>query len=144
MRPKSIQRFDIFYLGALALGLVSTAIGWNTTLERMQADAATAAIATPVMVGSIVIGFGISLLLWFFTSRMRSTIAKWILVFFTVIGVLSLAFTMLNGASPGGITGILGIVSTVLQIAAAVMLFRPDAVAWFKGEQAGDPATPFE
>lgn len=35
MRPKSIQRFDIFYLGALALGLVSTAIGWNATMERM-------------------------------------------------------------------------------------------------------------
>jgi FtsH-binding integral membrane protein len=144
MRPKSIQRFDIFYLGALALGLVSTAIGWNATMERMQADAATAAIATPVMVGSIVIGFGISLLLWFFTSRMRSTIAKWILVLFSVLGVLSLVFTMLNGASPGGIPGILSIVSTVLQVAAVVMLFQPDAVAWFKGEQAGDPATPFE
>lgn len=72
MRPKSIQRFDIFYLGALALGLVSTAIGWNATMERMQADPATAAIATPVMLGSVIVGFGISLLLWFFTSRMRS------------------------------------------------------------------------
>jgi FtsH-binding integral membrane protein len=144
MRPKSIQRFDLFYLGALALGLVSTAIGWNATMERMQADAATAAVATPVMLGSVIIGFGISLLLWFFTSRMRSAVAKWIVVIFFVLGVLSLVFTMLNGASPGGIPGILSIVSTVLQAAAVYMLFQPDAVAWFKGEPTGDPTTPFE
>lgn len=144
MRPKSIQRFDIFYLGALALGLVSTAIGWNTTMERMQADAATAAIATPVMLGSVIVGFGISLLLWFFTSRMRSNIARWIVVIFFVIGVLSLLFTLLNGAYPGGVTGILSILSTALQAAAVVMLFKPDAVAWFKGQPTGPAETPFE
>jgi hypothetical protein len=139
-----MQIFDMLYLGAIALGLVSTAIGWNTMKEGMQADPLTAAVATPVMVGSVIIGFGISLLLWFFTSRMRSTIAKWILTIFSVIGVLSLVFPMLNGAAPAGIPGILSIVSTVLQVAAVVMLFRPDAVAWFRGEQAGDPARPFE
>lgn len=144
MRPKSIQRFDIFYLGALALGLISTAIGWNATMERMQADAATAAIATPVMLGSVIVGFGISLLLWFFTSRMRSNIAKWIIVIFFVIGVLSLVFTILNGSSPAGIPGILSILSTVLQAVAVFMLFKPDAVAWFKGQPTGPAETPFE
>ena len=110
----------------------------------MQADAATAAIATPVMLGSVIVGFGISLLLWFFTSRMRSNIAKWIIVIFFVIGVLSLVFTILNGSSPAGIPGILSILSTVLQAVAVFMLFKPDAVAWFKGQPTGPAETPFE
>lgn len=144
MRPKSIQRFDIFYLGALALGLVNTAFGWTDTMARMQADASTAAIATPIMLGSVIIGFGISLLLWFFVSRMRSTIAKWILVVFFVLGVLSLLFTLMNGQFPGGIVGVLSVVSTVLQAAAVFMLFQPDAVAWLKGNSTTPAETPFE
>jgi uncharacterized membrane protein YeiB len=144
VRPKSIQRFDIFYLAALALGLVNTALSWNTTMATMQAEASTAAIATPVMLGSLVIGFGISLLLWFFTSRKRSTIAKWILVVFFVLGVLSLLFTLMNGQFPGGLPGVLSVVATVLQAAAIFMLFQPDAVAWFKGVSTGPAETPFE
>lgn len=144
MRPKSIQRFDMFYLGALALGLVNTALSWNATMERLNAEAATAAIATPMMVGSVAIGFGISLLLWFFTSRMRSTIAKWIVVVFFVLGVLSLLFSLLNGQFPGGIGAAVSVIAIILQAVSVYMLFQPDAVAWFKGEPTGDPATPFE
>lgn len=134
----------MLYLGALAIGLITTLLTWNQTIALMQVDPSTAAVATPIMIGSLVIGFGISLLLWFLVSRMRSTIAKWVLTVFFVIGVLSVLFTFANGTFPPGLAGVLSIVSTVLQGVAVYMLFRPDAVAWFRGEPTGDVSAPFE
>ncbi|MFV0622886.1 hypothetical protein ACBY01_02590 [Sphingomonas sp. ac-8] len=144
MRPKSIQRFDQFYLGALVVGLVNTAVTWNVTMAQLQAQPATAAIATPMIIGTTVLSIGISLLLWFFTSRMRSTVTKWIITVFFVFGALMVVWSLLNGQFPSVIGTVLALLATVMQGIAVYMLFQPDAVAWFKGEPTGDPATPFE
>ncbi|MBR0552124.1 hypothetical protein [Stakelama marina] len=133
MRPKSIVRFEIFYLLSIAVGLISTAINWNTGLEKVQQSSPEAAAFYPAMVaGGAAISILISLLLWYFTARRASNVARWILTVFFGLSILSLLYTLSTGQFPGGLAGIVAVTSYILNALAVVMLFQPDANAWFK------------
>lgn len=136
MRPASIVNFERFYLGSLAVSLVSTLITWDTTV-------ATVAAASPPEVGfgsgfvlfSVVFGIVITLLLWYFVARRASVVAKWIVVTFFVLALISLVAS-LAGMSEGLMSPLdlgLSLVATGLEAAAVWMLFRRDAKAWFAG-----------
>lgn len=141
MRPASITKFDQLYLGAIALGIVSSVLNYDNTMAQLEADPAVAAagMAGPgFMVGVTAFGFALSLLLWFFISRRASNVAKWILLVLTVIGTLAMPLGLL--AVPL-VQAIIAVVTTVMQIAAVWFLFRPDAKAWFEhGPRGMDPA----
>lgn len=137
MRPKAIVRFEIFYLLSVVVGLVSTALNWNAGLEQVQQKSPEAVAFYPAMVaGGAAIGILISLLLWYFTARRRSNIARWIVTVFFGLSILSLLYTLSTGQFPGGVAGIVSVVSYALSAAGVFMLFQPDANAWFKGEPA--------
>ncbi|WP_296717666.1 hypothetical protein [Erythrobacter sp.] len=142
MRPASITMFDRLFLGGLALGLVNTAIAYNSTMEQLQADPAVAelGLATPgFFIGSAAFGYGISLLLWFLISRKANNVAKWILTVLTVIGALMVPLSL---GELDLFASIVTVIATVLQVAAVWMLFRPDAKSWFEHGPGGmDPAT---
>ena len=94
------------------------------------------------LVGSVIVSLAIYLLLWFLIARKASNVAKWVLVVFLVLSILSLVASLF---APGftedwTLTRILGLVVYALEIASLVYLFKPDAKAWLKGERAGDPA----
>ena len=145
MRPQSIELFEKVYLGSIALGLVNTALSWGALTASLKTVSDGAMKMGPgVMVGSIVIGLVISLLLWFFVARRASSVAKWIFVVITAIGVFGVLSSLANPLTPKGLTMIGGMIATALQVFAAWLLFRPDAVAWLesKGENGpGDPST---
>ena len=142
MRPASIIRFDQIFLGSLALGVVKTALSYDTTMAQIEADPAMAEFGmtgSGFVIGSMVIGFGISLLLWFFISRRASTVAKWILVVLTLIGLLSVPLALIDLPF---VQAAITVVTAVMQLAALWCLFRPDANAWFEHGPSGmDPAT---
>ena len=145
MRPQSIELFEKVYLGSIALGLVNTALSWGALTASLKTVSDGAMKMGPgVMVGSIVIGLVISLLLWFFVARRASSVAKWIFVVITAIGVFGVLSSLANPLAPKGLTMIGGMIATALQVFAARLLFKPDAVAWLesKGENGpGDPST---
>ena len=145
MRPQSIELFEKVYLGSIALGLVNTALSWGALTASLKTVSDGAMKMGPgVMVGSIVIGLVISLLLWFFVARRASSVAKWIFVVITAIGVFGVLSSLANPLAPKGLTMIGGMIATALQVFAAWLLFKPDAVAWLesKGENGpGDPST---
>ena len=93
------------------------------------------------MIGSMVISLTIYLLLWFFIARKASSVAKWILVAFTGLGVASLAYAFATVGIAGDLNALLSLAYYVLGVIAVVYLFKPDAEAWFKGEWKTDPAT---
>lgn len=142
MRPASITMFDRLFLGSLALGIVNAVLKYDTIIAQLEADpdAVEMGLAGPgFVIGTLAFGFGISLLLWFLTSRKAITVAKWVLVAITVIGLSSL---------PGALVGppwqdaVFAVVVSILQLAALWFLFRPDARAWFKhGPKGMDPGT---
>ncbi|KQM24534.1 MULTISPECIES: hypothetical protein [unclassified Sphingomonas] len=138
MRPSSIIRFDRLYLASIAVGLIGNVIEWPLTMARLAENPDTAALGSTATVaagGMIAVGVLIALLLWFFIAQRGSTVAKWILVAFTVFAIGSLAVGFSSGAVILDAGGILRLVAVALQTAAVIFLFRPDAAAWFAPAQ---------
>ena len=129
MRPASIVNFERLYLGAIALGLINTFLSWDRSLALLRAQPVVQ-FGPGFLIGTAFIGLAIQLLLWFFIARRASVVAKWILVVLVAIGLLALAAQMARNPMIGSVTGIIGLITYVLQIGAVWMLFRPDARSW--------------
>jgi hypothetical protein len=133
-RPNSIIQFERFYLAAIGVDVVNTVLSWSEREER--------ALLTPQMFGSATLplttalGFGIAVLLWFFVARNGSMIAKWVVTIFVALALAWTLYAIPTGQYSMGLSGLLGLFSTVLQAYAVAMLFRPDARPWF-GAKAG-------
>jgi len=129
MRPQSIKMFDYLLLGSLALGVVSFVFSFGDTMEVLRSDPAVAqtGLGAGFAIGIFAFSTGITLLLWFLISRMRSKIAKWILIAFTVLGIIMLPGSL---AQMPSVAMIASVVITVMQVAAIYFLFRPDAKDW--------------
>lgn len=141
-KPDSMKKFDLLYLGSLAVGLIGLALGWDGLVEQMNAEFVAQGLepesgfATGAIIGGFVLGIGISVALWFLVSIVRIEFVKWILVLFTAYGVLSLVGGIaLAGFDPIQISGI---ISTLMSIAAVWMLFRPDSKEWFAAKKGAD------
>ncbi len=131
-KPPSIARFEQFYWASVLLGLVNAAVNWR---------ASQAALATNPMLANApwflplaqAIGLGIAVLLWFFIVRRPSVVAKWVQVVFAAFGafaILSSLFLLASGRTASPLQVLLGLIANILYIAAAVMLFKPDAKLW--------------
>lgn len=133
LKPPSIARFEHFYWASVAIGLLNTALNWTASKAQFAANPVLAdkTWILPVMQ---LVGLLIAVLLWFFIVRRPSAVAKWIQVVFAAIGafgILSVLFAVAMGRMPLGLQVVLGLVANILYIAASVMLFKPDAKAWF-------------
>jgi hypothetical protein len=136
-RPQSIITFERCYLGAVALGLANNAFNWTNMQEQMAATPNSQLLPDWFLPATIAIGVVITLLLWYFIAHRASVVAKWIVVVFFAIGLLGLP-GIITGLSTGLITPVMaavGLVTLTLNAIAVWMLFRPDAKAWFAGEQ---------
>lgn len=144
-RPVSIVWFERCYLGALVIGLLNAVLRWPEMMaaaaNQPNADQLGASFVPTVLIVSLLAGFGISLLLWYFAARRGAVVAKWIITIFFVIGLLSIGFSVVTGSFPTGIGGVIAVVVEVLQAIAVWQLFRPDAEAWFDKRQPIDSAT---
>jgi len=139
MRPKSIIMFERLFLASLALGALSVVLNYQalTDLAANDPSMRQVGLGSGFLIGILAVSYAIYLLLWYLIARRASSAAKWILVVFTVIGVLS----DLPGLAGGwNSTLALSLVVYALEILAVVYLFRPDAKAWFDGQEQADPA----
>ncbi|MFD1786946.1 hypothetical protein ACFSC3_05100 [Sphingomonas floccifaciens] len=139
LRPKSIDLFERCYLGGWAVGLINTLISWTNVRQDPRIIAAAEQVGSWYLSTITAIGLAIPLILWFFIARKGSVVAKWIMVGLTALGVAGLALSFARGQYPAGIAGILGLAGVVLNIAAAAMLFRPDAKPWFGEDSPREP-----
>jgi hypothetical protein len=134
-RPVSIRRFELCYLGSVLIGAANSAMTWKDVTSTVEAAQTRAMLGDWFMPLAMVFGFTISLLLWYFTARAASLVAKWVLVVFFGLALAGFLLTLATGSRPDGIAGILSVATLVLNAVAVWMLFRPDARAWF-GETA--------
>ncbi|HEU0044429.1 hypothetical protein [Sphingomonas sp.] len=139
-RPPSMINFERYYLGALAIGLINTALSWSTYLRVPAIIQAQAAIGSWYLPTVTAIGFLIPLALWYFTARRGSVVAKWFITVFFGFGVLSLLISLGMGSFPSTIAAVLSVVALVLNALAVWMLFKPDAKAWFGERPADSPS----
>ncbi|MDJ0978544.1 MAG: hypothetical protein QNI87_08400 [Erythrobacter sp.] len=143
MQPQSIVNFSRIYLGSLALGIGNFIASYDSVMAELQADPVVAEMgfaSLGFVLGTAAIGWGISLLIWFFIARRASKIAKWILVALTALGLAMLPSSL---ATMPTVSLVVTLVITAMQLVAIYFLFRPDARAWFdsKGDPAADIST---
>jgi hypothetical protein len=137
MKPQSIKMFDYLYLGSLALGVINFLLSREETLALLAADPATAGLGSGIMYGIFAFGMGISLLLWFLISQVRSKIAMWIMIGLFAIGLL---MTPSSLATMSTTAMAFAIAVTVLQAVSIFFLFRADAKEYLSKESV-DPKT---
>ena len=151
MRPVSIVRFEQAYLGSIALWLLNLALGWKARLGSLESNPAIAGnpqmaeLAQTMMIGTTVVMLALWLLLWYFTARRASDVAKWVVVALFGLSVIGLPFTLMSYPVVGALSTVLSLGAFALTAYAVWLLFRPDAKAWFAGDDAAaDAAAPFE
>jgi uncharacterized membrane protein YqjE len=130
-RPKSIQLFELFYLGSVLVGAVDTAMTWAETSASAEAIQVKQMLGPWFMPLSTVFLYTLWLLLWYFTARARSNAARWAVVVFYALSLIGFVFTLAVGSAPAPLSLSLSAVSLVLTTVAVFFLFRRDAVEWF-------------
>ena len=141
MRPQSIELFEKIYLGAIVIGLVNTVLSWGQVSAMLENPGLqSSGLGSGTLITSMLIGFLVPLLLWFFIARRASNVAKWIFVVLTALGLFGFLSSLANPMVPKGLVTIGGTIATGLQLYAAWLLFRPDAVAWLERKGADAPA----
>lgn len=141
MRPKSIVTFERLVLLYLAIGVLYAFLVWEQTMASLQARGAALGSGTIITIQAITVA--LYLLLVWFIARKGSPVAKWIYV---VLGVLSLVLglfgiqeTILLGTLPL----ILAVAQYALLLFTILLLFRPDAKAWFSDGRGGADSDTF-
>jgi hypothetical protein len=146
MRPQSIIRFEQAYLASVAVWAVNSALGWRAQISAVDSSFARMPEMIPAMQG-LLIGLTlfvlfVSLLLWYFTARKASEVAKWIIVALFGLSAVGLPFTLAGFEQTGIVPAALNVVTFALNAVAVWMLFRPDAAAWFRASDGSAPPPP--
>jgi hypothetical protein len=137
IRPQSIVWFERCFLGAIGIGVVNSALNWSKMQDAVAATPGASVLPGGFLIGTMVVGIIINLVLWYFTARRRSNVAKWIIVVFFALGLLGLVRTLVTGiAAPT--MNIFAYVALALQAVGVYLLFQSDAKAWFAGRRDND------
>ena len=128
-RPKSIRWFDRLYFVSLFPSLAEAILYYVTASHQGGRHSVTPSIRVVIFV----VMYGISLINWFYISRRGSSFAKWWWMAMFMLDAILLPWhvdRLKHGVLP---TLRLMIAATdwMLLIPATIMLFRPDAKAWF-------------
>lgn len=130
-RPAEIVTFERCYLLAFAFGAANTAIHWRAYQALPQVAAANETLGPWYVWTVTLVGLMVPILLWYFVARRASSIARWIVVLIVALGTTSFLYSLLSGGFLGRPAMLMSAAATVLNVIAAVSLFRGGAPAWF-------------
>ncbi len=140
MKTPSMNLFDYLYLSALILDIATVIAGWDYFVLDIhnQVHAAGGGPDVQVFYSSVApwivaATFIPGVLLWVFIALFRWSPVRYILAVFVGYEILSLIIGFPDLPFPVWIL-VLGCIATGLKIAATIMVFRSDAVAWLKRE----------
>ena|SRR5688572_18206977 len=142
-RPASIVLFEKLYIAVIIIGVIGVALSWNSLSAMAEAQPGVPeAMGSGILIGALIFGFLIPLLLLYFIARRASNIAKWIFVILTAFSVYSFIATLSNPMVPKGILLAVNVVSLILTLYCAWLLFKPDAKAWLESKGVDGPTDP--
>ena len=133
IRPVAIVRYERLYWAAFILDTVVAAMTW-TQREAIVTAYPVLAKATWILPTFQAIGIAVTVLLWYFTARMPSVVAKWVVVILAALSTFAAIQSLIALASGSAVVGTASIISLVaeaLYVAAVVHLFQPASRAWF-------------
>ena len=124
--PKSIKLFEQFFLGALILGVIQSALMSNA-LGLGGGEVYVVAgfqLLISLIIGALVLA----------TSRKKSGVCKWVVTVFFVIGLFA-AIPNLAMFLEQGMAGVISATQIILQAYAVYLLFNADSKAWFDSKK---------
>jgi hypothetical protein len=132
MRPQSIRRFEQILITYLIIGIAGTIWLWPYRMVMFYAQPGSTMFSHTLPAWVSGIGFAVQALLGLLIARVGSAVAKWVYVVLIVCAGVALAASQATPFSPPvPITCLRGVL-LVVRIAAAVMLFRTDAIDWLR------------
>lgn len=134
VKPTSIKRFELFWWGATLFWAVATRLAWDRNTNKLLADARTRAVAEWGQWFWIAVTIALTALLWWLVARRGSIAGKWLVTAWAALtGVLALArsFSLVAGRTLHPFSEGAYLLTAALTVAAAAVLFRDDARAWF-------------
>jgi hypothetical protein len=143
-RPTTVARaVQLMYVGA-ALSLVGVVIAWATKsqLHDQLAEASPSLSASDVDTAvTVALGFGtvvglVAVGLWLWMADANGAGKSWARIVATVLGGLSVIFTLLGLTNATGTTIALQLVSLVLAVTILVLLWLPASSAYFQARSA--------
>ncbi|HLV08349.1 MAG TPA: hypothetical protein VKY80_11805 [Croceibacterium sp.] len=142
MRPQSIVMFERLFLASIVLNVIVFAIGYGEFSQQITNDPALQRVGLGggFVIALALAGYAIYLLLWYLIARKAANWAKWVLVLFLLLSLLSVPDAL---RGPWNFSTIAALAVYVLQIAAVGHLFQADAKAWLsnKGAEGPNPET---
>lgn len=132
-RPPSIRLFEQLFLASLAAWVVAQTLTWNFRTSLLRSYPMLAQPILVMTIGLLTIT-AISLATWYFAARRAALPAKWAAIAlgaFSLLGFVLSVPNLLSGAGPSLLANLVSMLASLLCIAAAAMLFRPDAKTWF-------------
>ncbi|OYW47097.1 MAG: hypothetical protein B7Z08_07610 [Sphingomonadales bacterium 32-68-7] len=131
--------FERLLLASIALSAATFAVGYEAMLAAMAGDPRlqAAGLGGGFLIGSVLAEYAIYLVLWYLIARRGVNWAKWVFVAVLALGLLSVPSAL---GGPINLLVVLGLAVVALRVLAAINLFRPDAIAWLRGEDETDPA----
>jgi len=139
MRPQSVVMFERLFLSSIALSVASFAFGYADFSQQVQRDPAfqQLGLGSGFVIGLAVAGYALYLLLWYLIAHKAANWAKWLLILFLVISLVSLPRALIG---PWDLPTLAALAIYALQVAAVTFLFKPDARTWLGGNGSAGPA----
>lgn len=136
--PVSIKRFSQLYLASIALSAINSVLTFGHQRDVLARNPQTAGLGDGFLIASVVFGAVVAIVLWYFVVNRASTIAKWILVLLTGLGLLWAPSSLRVAERMGTAYLAMFVLILILQVAAVAFLFAPDARAWLGRRHAAD------
>lgn len=133
-RPPSIRRFEWFWWGSTLFWAIGTRLAWDRNQAKLLANPRTRVAAEWGQWFWIVVTLLLTPLLWYLIARRASVVGKWLVTAWAGLGgtlALARVFTLLTGRTLHPWSEASFLLTAALSVAAAAMLFRDDARAWF-------------
>ena len=136
--PVSIKRFSQLYLASIVISAINSLITFGHQRDLLARNPQTAGLGDGFLVASVVFGAVVAVLLWYFVVYRASTVAKWIIVLLTVLGLFWAPSSLRVAERMGPFALAVFVVVLVLQVVSVAFLFAPDARAWLGRRHADD------
>jgi hypothetical protein len=140
--PKSVWWFEKLMWLSLLIGAVAAWLDWDRAVSNLQQatfDLRDAAELRSII--TMVLTLAVLLLLIFLISRVRQNWARWVFAVLFVVGTPPSALNLPALISANPVAGTLSLIQFVMQFVALVLIFVPDARAWFARPADNAPAT---
>lgn len=143
MRPDSIKKFDLFYLGAITIQFIAglldrdaiAALVANRFSPAPGANGMVEGSADTIVIVLLALQAALQLLLWYLVSRRRIGLVRYLIVALVAINLLGLPaiFAALPALAP-----LIALFVLALQLVALFYVFKAESTIWLRGKRVVD------